>query len=421
MIRVSLWERCVAEPTIAPFGDLLRKVRADAGFTQEELATRAGISARSVSDLERGVNLTARRDTARLLADALGLAGKAKAEFEAAARGRALHLVDREWQPETAISITPPVGQLDPGRPMRGRDRFLAALTGPDSGVLVVHGMGGCGKTRLALEAAAAALSQGTEVWWISAAERSGLEAGMRALGRRLGLADTDLGHGDAADLIWRRIAAHETPWLLVVDNADDPRVLAGAGNYVAEGRGWLRPVATPGPGMVLVTSRDGSQASWGPWCARYRLAMLAARDATAVLADYAGHRPQTGSDEDGRQLAVRLGCLPLALKIAGSYLAESAGRPAAFAGDLAIRTYRQYQDALDAGQLGAVFPPGDGELTADQARATISRTWNLTLDLLESRRIPEARWMLRLLATFADAPVPYQLLRPETLSAWQR
>ena len=71
------------------FAGLLRQLRDDAGLTQEELAEAASLSPRSVSDLERGVNLTARHDTARLLAGALGLTGPQRALFEAAARGRA--------------------------------------------------------------------------------------------------------------------------------------------------------------------------------------------------------------------------------------------------------------------------------------------------------------------------------------------
>ena len=77
----------VAEPALS-FGGLLRQLRDDAGLTQEELAEAASLSPRSVSDLERGVNLTARHDTARLLAGALGLSGPQRALFEAAARGR---------------------------------------------------------------------------------------------------------------------------------------------------------------------------------------------------------------------------------------------------------------------------------------------------------------------------------------------
>ena len=70
------------------FAGLLRQLRVEADLTQEELAEAASLSPRSVSDLERGINRTARRDTARLLAGALGLAGSASELFVAAARGR---------------------------------------------------------------------------------------------------------------------------------------------------------------------------------------------------------------------------------------------------------------------------------------------------------------------------------------------
>src|SRR5262249_51309397 len=63
---------------------LLRQLRGEAELTQEELAAAAGVSARSVSDLERGITRTARLDTARLLAGALGLAGPARVAFVAA-------------------------------------------------------------------------------------------------------------------------------------------------------------------------------------------------------------------------------------------------------------------------------------------------------------------------------------------------
>jgi transcriptional regulator with XRE-family HTH domain len=65
----------VAERPVLGFAGLLRQLRAEAGLTQEELAEASGLSPRSVSDLERGAHRTARPDTARLLADALGLAG----------------------------------------------------------------------------------------------------------------------------------------------------------------------------------------------------------------------------------------------------------------------------------------------------------------------------------------------------------
>src|SRR5690349_15279579 len=67
------------------FGTLLQRYRAAAGLTQEELAERSGVSARTVSDLERGLKRTPRPDTLRLLAAALGLVAGERAAFTAAA------------------------------------------------------------------------------------------------------------------------------------------------------------------------------------------------------------------------------------------------------------------------------------------------------------------------------------------------
>jgi WD40 repeat protein/transcriptional regulator with XRE-family HTH domain len=78
----------MAEEPALSFGGLLRQLRAEARMTQEELAEAAGVSSRSVSDLERGINRTARKDTAESLADALGVAGPTRELFVAAARGR---------------------------------------------------------------------------------------------------------------------------------------------------------------------------------------------------------------------------------------------------------------------------------------------------------------------------------------------
>ena len=78
------------ERPAASFAELLRQLRTRARLTQEELAFAAGLSPRSISDLERGINRTARKDTADRLADVLAMTGAARTAFVAAARGRAL-------------------------------------------------------------------------------------------------------------------------------------------------------------------------------------------------------------------------------------------------------------------------------------------------------------------------------------------
>ena len=78
----------MAEQPAGGFAELLQRLRIGAGMTQDELAKAAGISPRTVSDLERGINRTARKDTAELLATALGLTGDERGQFLATARGR---------------------------------------------------------------------------------------------------------------------------------------------------------------------------------------------------------------------------------------------------------------------------------------------------------------------------------------------
>ena len=78
----------MSEQPAIPYAELLRQLRAEQGLTQEELASAAGISPRTISDLERGINQTPRRSTAELLADALRLSGSEREQFMAAARRR---------------------------------------------------------------------------------------------------------------------------------------------------------------------------------------------------------------------------------------------------------------------------------------------------------------------------------------------
>jgi transcriptional regulator with XRE-family HTH domain len=71
------------------FAKLLRQLRVEARLTQEELSEKSGLSPRCISDLERGISRTARKETACLLADALAIGGSVRTAFVAAARGRA--------------------------------------------------------------------------------------------------------------------------------------------------------------------------------------------------------------------------------------------------------------------------------------------------------------------------------------------
>ena len=123
----------VAEQAALSFGGLLRQLRAGTLLSQEELAEAAQLSRRLVSDLERGINRTARRDTALLLADALGLAEPVRSLFVAAALGRAPAAeVLAALQGEAAVSEGRRLagGPAWPGRPYLGLVPFQERTRG---------------------------------------------------------------------------------------------------------------------------------------------------------------------------------------------------------------------------------------------------------------------------------------------------
>ena len=183
----------MAEQPAPGFAWLLRQLRAEAGLTQEELARAAGLSPRSVSDLERGINRTARKDTAGLLAAALDLAEPVRALFVAAARGLvpAAEVLDT-LRGEAAASegLAPGRGPAWPGCPylglvpfqerdarvFYGRGELVAELVRwlagrlDGTGLLLVAGESGTGKSSLLHaglmpQLAAGALGPGSEAW----------------------------------------------------------------------------------------------------------------------------------------------------------------------------------------------------------------------------------------------------------------
>ncbi|WTD06611.1 tetratricopeptide repeat protein [Streptomyces albidoflavus] len=274
-------------------------------------------------------------------------------------------------------------------------------------GLAVICGTGGLGKTTLAAEFARRAQRAGKAVFWVRWQNDAGLLADdLTRVAQALGLpegavADAHSGRAVLVDTVWGHLAAARG-WVVVVDNVDTPGRVGPGAEPLANYRGWLRP---DGGGLLLVTSRDTSTATWGTRAHRIALEPLAEADAGAVLLQ---HAPTAGTPEEARALGVRLGGLPLALDAAGRYLAQPTSRH---------RTFTSYRNALEdefEDLLGATDPRATDPAIA---RTVVRHTWELSLVHLENEGYPLTRPLLHLLALLELAPIPRSLITPALLT----
>ncbi|MFG3022549.1 tetratricopeptide repeat protein [Streptomyces sp. NPDC048254] len=285
----------------------------------------------------------------------------------------------------------PPAVLRDRNEVMERLRASVEAERGGDAYVL--YGMGGSGKTAVACALfQEIADGQGRVALWVNAADRASLRGGMLAVAADRGAGDGELlaarnGLRPAADLVWRYLDHSAEPWLLVLDNADEPEILRDGS--------WLR---TSPRGVVLVTTRRAA-ARWWPGAELQHIGVLPREDAALVLCDLA---PDSGTPEQAAQIADRLGRLPLALTLAGGFLSHQVLDP---------WTMDAYGHHLDGDERVQLIDRGADALSGPDPRHMVGLTWQLTLDAFEARGLPEAAMLLRLLARFAAEPLPLGLL----------
>jgi tetratricopeptide (TPR) repeat protein len=260
-----------------------------------------------------------------------------------------------------------------------GREQLLqelrASLTSRGTAAIVpIAGLGGAGKTQLALEYAYRHTADYEIVWWVRAEEPVTLTAGYAKLATELGLPEKDLADQQATAAAVRSWLGHHPGWLLILDNAPHPD----------DCRDRLPPGAA---GHVLITSRDPN---FGGIAKPLKLPVLPRAEAVEFLQKRCGRDEPAAAGE----LCGALGDLPLALEQAGAYIESTASSIA------------EYLD---------LYRSRPRELLND----AVAATWQISIERLQTEA-PEALDLLYLTAFLAPDDIDPKLVSPAFPDAMQ-
>lgn len=255
-------------------------------------------------------------------------------------------------------------------------DRFQA-----DSGVattqsIAIHGLGGVGKTQLAVEYAWKHLSDYDAVLWVNANSPDALDASLAALASLLLLPasqDREQAVQVRAVLGW---LVGQKRWLLIVDNADSE---SAAGAVRDRFQPNLR-------GHILITSR---LSRWPVTMPDLQLDVFLPEDATRFLVNRVAEVGQNAGDEAAAEVLAReLGGLPLALEQAAAFIIEMRW------------SYDKYCDQFRAARPELLSYRAEG---GTRYPASVAKTWSMTLEQLSTL----AHALLRLASWLAPDDIP--------------
>ncbi|MFG2043287.1 FxSxx-COOH system tetratricopeptide repeat protein [Dactylosporangium sp. NPDC048998] len=349
------------------------------------LDSRAAAGAPAVVPIRLDSTRLAPPFTERLPVDLANLPKERAHEAVLTSVGATLHTVGRPADAEDTggprfPGALPPIWNLPQRNPAftgrrdtleKLRDRLSASVT-----VVVpqaLYGLGGVGKTQVAIEYAYRFAADYDLVWWISAEQVSQVRSALGELAKELKLQEADT-LGESVRMV-RDALRQGRPfkrWLLIFDNVGDPET--------------IREFIPQGSGHVLLTSRNQE---WTQDAHVVEITTFTRAESITFLT----RRVSGLAVGDAEAVANRLGDLPLAIEQAAAWLSET-GMP--------VTRYLELLDTQPLRILAENPPVGYEQTTA--------ATWQLSLEQLR-KQSPAAAKLLEICAFFAPEAIPTRLL----------
>ncbi|MFG2952141.1 FxSxx-COOH system tetratricopeptide repeat protein [Streptomyces sp. NPDC048291] len=287
----------------------------------------------------------------------------------------------RHSAPERA-SVPVVWGNVPPNNPnFTGREELLVQvheqlLTGDTSAVLphTLHGMGGVGKSQIAIEYVYRHASEYDVIWWIPSEQPTMILTALTELAHRLGLnVGTEANRAVPAVREALRRGEPYDRWLLVFDNAENVEA--------------VRPYfPTGGTGKILITSRNQE---WDRVARTLSVDVFTREESKALLR----RRARDLSDADADLLAEELGDLPLAIEQAAAWQAVTG---------MAVDEYLGLIREKIAELMLELVPSPDYPMS-------VAAAWDVSLRQLEQRN-PAALQLLQVCSFFAPEPISRSL-----------